>query len=291
VTHEHAIPVALLADGTLFAGYRIEGLAGQGGMAVVYRATELALGRPVALKVMSDLWAFEPELRARFEREARVAAAVDHPNVVPIYHAGDVDGRLFIAMRYVDGLDLGATVARDGALPVERALQLVGQVAAALEALHQRGFVHRDVKPANLLLDDDDHVYLSDFGVTGQIGSDSGLTQVNDVIGTAAFVAPEQILGEPLDARADVYALGCVLVHILTGRPPFHHDTVAATMYAHVEQVPPAVSGAVADAPAGLDELVAKAMAKDPDDRFQSAAEFARAAAELMPHALALSAA
>ena len=210
--------VAELEPGDEFAGCRIEAVAGRGGMGVVYRATELSLGRPVALKLLTPDRARDQEFRERFQRESRMAAAIDHPNVIPVYAAGEYDGFLYLVMRYVGGTDLHKLLREEGALEAGRAAQLVAQVAAALDAAHAAGLVHRDVKPANVLLADE-HAYLSDFGLTRLAGSDTQLTESGRWIGTVEYCSPEQLRGERTDARADVYSLGCVLFAALTGRP------------------------------------------------------------------------
>src|SRR5947208_9332578 len=213
--------MADLAPGDVFAGHRIEGVAGQGGMGVVYRATQIALDRAVALKLITPALAGDPEFRARFVRESRAAASIDHPNVIPIFHAGDEQDVLYVSMRFVDGEDMRALLRREGALEARRAAGIVAQVAAALDAAHERGLVHRDVKPANVLLTRSDHVFLTDFGLIKRVGE--GATQISRPggwVGTLGYVAPEQIRGERGDARADVYAPGSVLFHALTGRSP-----------------------------------------------------------------------
>ena len=263
-----------LAPGDEFAGCRIEAVAGRGGMGVVYRATELSLGRPVALKLLAPERAGDQEFRDRFQRESRMAAAIDHPNVIPVYAAGEHDGSLYLVMRYVGGTDLHALLRERGALEPELAAELVAQVAAALDAAHAAGLVHRDVKPANVLLAGD-HAYLSDFGLTRLAGSDTQLTQSGQWIGSVEYCSPEQLRGERTDARADVYSLGCVLHAALTGGPPFAHGTVPATMHAHLyeDPAPPSERGA----PREFDRVVARAMAKDPADRYPSTGDLGRA--------------
>ena len=264
--------------GIELAGYRIEGLAGSGGMGTVYLATQVALGRPVALKLIAREHGSDPAFRERFARESRLAALIDHPNVVPVYEAGETDGLLYIAMRFVPGTDLRALIARERLEPA-RAVAIVGQVAAALDAAHRRGLVHRDVKPANVLITTEggvEHVYLTDFGLTRQTEAHSALTQAGMFVGTLDYVPPEQIRGDATDARADVYALGCVLYHALTGSVPFDRDSDVATIQAHLNDPPPRLSGAAAS----LDAVVARALAKDPADRFSSAGDLARAASE-----------
>jgi YVTN family beta-propeller protein len=265
--------------GSVVAGYRIEDVAGRGSMGVVYRATQLVLQRPVALKLIATEVAHDGSFRERFKRESQLAASIDHPNVIPIYEAGEVDGSLFLAMRYVEGTDLGALVAAEGTLAPARAVGIVAQVAAGLSAAHGLGLVHRDVKPANVLIaaGEDEHVYLADFGLTKHASSAPGLTKAGMFVGTLDYSAPEVIRGEGADARADVYALGCVLFHCLTGRPPFVRDSEVATMYAHLHDAAPA-PGTIAGAAAVLDAVVAKALAKDPGERYATAAELGRAA-------------
>lgn len=273
---------------TVVGSYRIEQVAGAGGMGVVYRATDLGLQRPVALKLISSSLADDPSFRERFQREAAIAAAIDHPNVIPVYEAGEADGRLFIAMRYVDGIDLEALIEREGALAPARAVGIVEQVAAALDAAHRRDLIHRDIKPANVLIaeHDGEHVYLSDFGLTRYASSSDGLTRTGQFVGTLEYVAPEQVRGDRCDARTDVYALGCVLFRALTGQPPFPRDSDYATMTAHLQEPPPAVTAAAPHAPPALDAVVAKALAKEPGDRFESAGALARAAVGALGGAL-----
>jgi serine/threonine protein kinase len=210
--------MADLETGSEFAGCRIEGVLGRGGMGVIYRATELRLGRPVALKLIATEQASDPDVRERFEREARMTASIEHPNVVPVYAAGEEDGHLYLVMRFVPGTDLHHLLRQDGRLPPERAALVVAQVADALDAAHAAGLVHRDVKPANILINGD-HAYLSDFGITRVQTSETRITDSGNWIGTVDFMAPEHLRGEPTDARADVYALGCVLFTALTGTP------------------------------------------------------------------------
>ncbi len=264
-----------LEPGDEFAGCRIEAVAGRGGMGVVYRATELSLGRPVALKLLTPERARDREFRERFQRESRMAASIDHPNVIPVYAAGEHDGSLYLVMRYVGGTDLHALLRDRGALEPEHAADLISQVAAALDAAHAAGLVHRDVKPANVLLADD-HAYLSDFGLTRLAASDTSLTESGRWIGTVEYSSPEQLRGEQTDARADVYSLGCVLFAALTGRPPFTCGTVPATMLAQVNDPPPRPSEL--GVPSEFDRVMARALAKRPDDRYPSAGDLGRAA-------------
>jgi serine/threonine-protein kinase len=269
----------LVLDST-FAGCRIEAVAGRGGMGVVYRATQLGLDRPVALKLVAPERAADANFRARFERESRVAAAIEHPNVIPVYGAGEEDGRLYLLMRWVPGTDLQALIRRSGRLDHVHAATIVAQVAAGLDAAHAVGLVHRDVKPANVLLggkDGSGHVYLSDFGLTLDPSADTRVTDSGEWFGTVDFMAPEQFEGDSPDARTDVYALGCVLNAALTGEPPFHRASVPGTILAHLNDPPPRPS-ATACVPAAFDGVLARALAKRPNDRYRSAGELARAA-------------
>jgi len=264
-----------------FGSYDIQREVGRGGMGVVYLATDRRLGRRVALKVIVPELAADPRFRQRFEREARVAATLEHPHVVPVYEAGEQDGSLFIVMRFIDGQDLASHVRDHGPLSAPRLARLIVQVAGALDAAHRSGVVHRDVKPANVLLTgagDDELAYLTDFGLTREAASDSGITVTGQWVGTVDYAAPEQILGNPTDARSDVYALGCTAFCALTGQPPYQ-GAPAARLFAHMHDPPPSASEARAGLGAGVDAAIAGAMAKVPDDRFQSAGDFARALA------------
>ena len=261
-------------EGAHIAGCRIESVAGRGGMGIVYRATQLSLGRPVALKLIAPEHAADAGFRERFQRESRMAAAIDHPNVIPVYEAGEEDGRLYLVMRWVAGTDLHRLLRAEGRLEPARAAALVNQVAGALDAAHAAGLVHRDVKPANVLLSGD-HAYLADFGLTRFAGADT-LTTDGHFLGTVDYMAPEQFHPGPNDARADVYALGCVLFAALTGRPPFIRETVPATMLAHLHDPPPRASD-TPGVPRDFDRVLARALAKAPEDRFPSAGDFGRA--------------
>jgi serine/threonine protein kinase len=267
--------------GTVIGGYRIEAGIGRGGMGVVYRAEQLRLGRRVALKLIAPELAEDPEFRERFERESRIAASIEHPNVIPVHEAGESDGVLFIVMRYVDGTDLRALLRDYGRLEPSRAAELVSQVAAALDAAHAYGLVHRDVKPANVLIalvGGREHAYLTDFGLTKHLSSQGGMTKTGEVVGTIDYLAPEQIEGRPLDARTDVYALGCVLHQAVTGQVPYVRDSDVAKMYAHLSEPPPSPTGVVAGLPPELDEVIARGMAKNPETRYPSAGDLGRAA-------------
>jgi hypothetical protein len=272
---------AELGEGAEFAGYRIERRLGRGGMGIVYLAVESGLDRRVALKLVAPDAAADEVFRARFAHESRIAASIEHPNVVPIYAAGEQDGIPFIAMRYVSGSDLGRKLISTGRLEPGRAVALIGQVAAGLDAIHAAGLVHRDVKPANVLLsgsDSSEHAYITDFGVARNVASTSGLTKTGRFVGTLDYVAPEQIRGKEVDARADVYALGCLLFKLLTGEVPFPRDGEAARLYAHLNDEPPAASLFTPMVPKALDRVIARAMAKSPDERYPSAGDLGRAA-------------
>ena len=275
-----------LTTGTVFAGYQIDGVAGEGGMGVVYRATEIALQRPVALKLIAADFAGDRKFRERFQRESMLAASIDHPNVIPVYEAGEVDGELYIAMRFVDGTDLLHAVTREGALEPARAVRIVSQVAAALDAAHRRGLVHRDVKPGNVLLTgegDEEHAYLTDFGLVKTLTGDiPGTTTAGHFVGTLDYSSPEAIQGQDADARSDVYSLACVLYFTLTRTSPFLRDSNVGTMFAHVNEPPPNLLEENQKLPPALGAVVEKALSKNPDERHQTAGEFARAAQEAL---------
>ena len=267
-----------LAPGTVVAGYRIESLVGRGGMGVVYRAIQLDLERVVALKVIAPELLDDDDVRARFLTEARAAASVDHPNVIPVHAAGEDDGVAYIAMRFVAGDDLRSLVRYGGPFDPAEAAALVAQAAAALDAIHRAGFVHRDVKPANLLVDRDGHVYLTDFGLAKAVFTRTGGTRTGQWVGTLDYVSPEQIRGGRIDARADVYALGGVLHFALTGRVPFEREGDEAKLWAQLSAPPPVPSAVRRGLPAQFDLAVARAMAKEPDERYPSAGDLGRAA-------------
>jgi protein kinase-like protein len=270
-----------LSAGEEFAGYRIERSLGRGGMGVLYLAVEPGLERRVALKLIAPEAAADEVFARRFAEESRIAASIEHPNVVPIYAAGQADGIPFIAMRYVSGSDLGRRLAREGRLEPATATALIAQVGNGLDAIHAAGLVHRDVKPANVLLSDmggEDHAYITDFGVARNVATESGLTQTGRFVGTLDYVAPEQISGGAVDARADVYALACLLFKLLTGEVPYPRDDEAARLYAHLHDPPPAPSLHATAVPMALDDVVIRAMSKQPDDRYPSAGDLGRAA-------------
>ena len=265
-----------VGPGSTFAGYRVEALIGRGGMGVVYRATDLSLERPVALKLIAPELAEDERFRRRFLKEPRLAASLDHPNVIPIYEAGEHDGQLYLAMRYVEGDDLKtrARAASARSRPSARC-GCSAQVADALDAAHRRGLVHRDVKPANVLLDEDEHAYLTDFGITKQLGG--RVDRHRPAVGTLDYLAPEQIRGEPVDGRSDRYALACVLYECLAGTPPFRRETEAETLWAHMQEEPPPLRGHPA-----LDPVLRKGLAKEKDDRYATCAELIEAAREAL---------
>jgi hypothetical protein len=271
--------------GSELGGYRIESLIGRGGMGIVYLAEDATLGRKVAIKLLAPELAEDEGFRERFLRESRLAASLEHPNIITIYEARQVDGSLYLAMRYVEGTDLRALIAQGGALPIERAMSIVSQVASALDSAHESGLIHRDVKPGNVLIAPPsapgrpDRVYLSDFGLTKRAASDSGMTGTGQFVGTLEYAAPEQFEGKPLDARTDVYSLGCVLYECLTGRPPFQRENEAALVYAHLLTSPPRLTEIRPDLPPAMDDVLARALAKSPGDRFSSCSEFVAAAA------------
>ena len=247
--------------GTEVAGFRIESVLGRGGMSVVYVAEQIRLARKVALKVLTNELAWDEQFRERFVRESHIAATIDHPNIIPIYDAGEADGLLYIAMRFVQGPDLKEILKR-GTLGVGRTIFLIEQLASALDAAHAHALVHRDVKPGNILVEEStDHAYLTDFGVAKQTTA-RGLTSTGHFLGTVEYAAPEQIEGGPVGARTDVYALGCVLYESLTGSPPFAHGTEHAVLHAHLVDPPPSVSRVRPDLPQAFDSVVATAMAK-----------------------------
>jgi eukaryotic-like serine/threonine-protein kinase len=264
-----------IAPGSAFAGYRVEELVGRGGMGVVYRATDLSLERPVALKLIAPELARDERFRARFLKEPRLAAALDHPHVIPIHAAGEHDGQLYLAMRYVEGNDLKTLLEREGRLAPARTLAILAQIADALDAAHRRGLVHRDVKPANVLLDEDGHAYLTDFGVSKQVGGAD--TDTGRVMGTLDYLAPEQIRGERVDGRTDCYALACALYECLAGAPPFRRQSEAETLWAHIQDPPPGLPGLPA-----LDPVLQRALAKDRDERHGSCMELIGSAGEAL---------
>jgi hypothetical protein len=272
-------PVGIGSD---FLGYRIEELIGRGGMGVVYRAYDLRLKRPVALKLVAPSLARDERFLERFARESELVMSLEHPNVVPIYDAGEVDGQVYLAMRLVDGSDLGALLRTEGALEPERAIAICRQIAAALDAGHARGLVHRDVKPSNVLLDSSEHVYLADFGLTRSLDDERGGAGEDGSIGTPAYLAPEQLEGRPVDGRADIYSLGCVLYECLTGEPVFPRSSRLAVAWAHLEEEPPRASRRRAGLPEAADPVIGRALAKEPGERFATCEALVAAAQDAL---------
>jgi serine/threonine protein kinase len=272
--------------GSRLAGYRLEAQVGVGGMAVVFRARDERLDRLVALKILSPTLALDPSFRRRFIAESRAAAKVDDPHIIPVYEADEVDGVLFIAMRFVRGGDLRLVLEREGSLPAERAAEFISPVASALDAAHRAGLVHRDVKPANILVDarEDrpDHVYLSDFGIAKAAVSSLSPTGPGYVVGTPDYSAPEQIEGRSVDGRTDQYALACVTYRLLAGTVPYERDQITALAYAHVHEPPPSLGARRPDLPGAVDQVLAKAMAKTLGDRYESCGDFADALREAL---------
>ena len=264
--------------GTEIAGYRLESLLGRGGMSVVYLAEHVRLGRRVALKLLAPMLSNDETYRDRFQRESRRAAELDHPNVVPIFDAGEADGQLFIAMRYIEGCDLKTLIGREGALGIGRTLFILEQAADGLDAAHDHDLIHRDVKPANILIaEPSEHVYLTDFGVVKHTAS-KGLTRTGFFIGTVDYAAPEQIEGLPVDARTDVYALGCVLYESLVGKAPFDREAEITVMHAHLIDAPPLLTASRPDLPKALNRVLASALAKSKDDRYDTCGQLIEAA-------------
>jgi serine/threonine protein kinase len=269
-----------LAPGTLVAGYRVESRIGAGGMAMVFRARDESLGRTVALKILTPALADDSAFRERFIRESRAAAVVDHPHIIPVYGAGEFGGVLYIAMRFVAGGDLRGLIQREGPLSASRAAFLLSPLASALDAAHAAGLVHRDVKPANVLIDTSpgrpDHLYLSDFGLAKGTSS-TGLTGTGQFLGTLDYCAPEQIGGKPSRPQTDQYALACVAYTMFTGTVPFPRDEATAILWAHMSEPPPSVSAVRADLRPAVDLVFARAMAKNPEERYLTCSDFADA--------------
>ncbi|MFG2843912.1 serine/threonine-protein kinase [Kitasatospora sp. NPDC048296] len=277
-TSAPGLPAGLV--GRKVAGYQLEGEIGRGGMAVVYRAKDLRLGRTVAIKLLAPELARNEVFRQRFMHESEAAAAIDHPHIVPIFEAGEHDGILFIAMRYVDGGDLRALIDRGSPFPVERAARLALQIASALDAAHDHDLVHRDVKPGNVLVaagtdsEHPEHLYLADFGLTKKSLSLSGLTSIGQIVGTLDYAAPEQISGKPLDGRCDQYSLACVVFEMLVGTPPFRRESDLALLWAHLNDPPPLLREHRPDLPAAVEAAVDRALAKAPGERYASCLQF-----------------
>ncbi|MFJ8622488.1 serine/threonine-protein kinase [Kitasatospora sp. NPDC093550] len=273
-----SLPAGLV--GRKVAGYRLESEIGRGGMAVVYRAKDLRLGRTVAVKLLAPELARNEVFRQRFMLESEAAAAIDHPHIIPVFQAGEHDGILFIAMRYVEGGDLRSLINRGGPFAVERTTRLALQIASALDAAHDHDLVHRDVKPGNVLVaagtdsEHPEHLYLADFGLTKKSLSLSGLTSVGQIVGTLDYAAPEQISGRPLDGRCDQYSLGCVVFEMLAGAPPFRRESDLALLWAHLNDPPPALDEHRTDLPSAVAAVVARALAKTPEQRYASCLQF-----------------
>ena len=273
------------APGTMLGGCRIEAVVGRGGMGVVYRARQLDLDRDVAVKVIAPELVEDPQIRKRFLREVRAAGAVEHPNVMPVHGAGEAGGRAYLVMRYVAGHDMRTVVMTEGAIDPDRATWITAQLGDALDAIHSAGYVHRDVKPQNVMLDLAGHVYLSDFGLAKPALATTGDTRSQQWVGTLDYVAPEQIRGEHVDARTDVYALGGVLFFMLTGHVPFERENEHAKLWAHLSDPPPRPTDVRPHLPPELDAVVLRAMAKDPAERHPSAGDLARSARSAAGHA------
>jgi serine/threonine-protein kinase len=282
--------LAAFGPGSRLAGYLLEEQIGAGGMAVVFRAVDERLGRRVALKILAPGLASDQVFRQRFTREWRAAAAVDDPYIIPVHDAGEAEGVLFIAMRLVPSKDVRTLVHEQGPLPPARVAAIIAQVASALDAAHAAGLVHRDVKPANMLIDirpgRADHVYLADFGIS-KGATFVGLTGTGQFLGSPDYIAPEQIQGRDVDGRADQYALACAAFELLAGAPPFQRDQGMAIIWAHLSEPPPSLCARIPGLPAAVDIPLATAMAKEPQDRFPSCQEFAAAlsaALGIQPH-------
>ena len=280
---EHARPtLPRLEHGSVFAGYWIDRLLDRGGMGVVYKAMDIDLDRAVALKLIAPEWMEDENATSRFRTEARLAASLEHPNIVPVHRGGEEQGVLYLAMRFVPGTNLRRMIDHSP-LPFDTTGVILTQIAGALDAAHARGLVHRDVKPANILISDETahtHAYLTDFGLTKRPGSTGSLTGTGLWVGTADYVAPEQIQGQAIDGRADVYSLGCVLYEMLTDEVAYPKDGDIAKLWAHISNPPPQPSAARPDLVPAFDDVVAKATAKEPDDRYATAGEMAAAARE-----------
>jgi predicted Ser/Thr protein kinase len=274
VRHNHT--VSELAIGMDIGGCRVDELIGRGGMGVVYRGTDLKLNRPVAIKLIATEHATDAAVRRRFEREARLMAAIDHPNVIPVYAAGEEDDHLYLVMRYIAGTDLHVQLRERTRLEPHEAARIVHDLGGALDAAHAAGLVHRDIKPANVLLAGR-HVYLTDFGITRAIDSATRFTDSDEWVGTVDYMSPEHLRGGETDARSDVYALGCLLHTCLTGTPPFHRQSAAATILAHIEDPPPPASD-TPGVPRAFDSVLAEALSKKPADRYATAGALGAAA-------------
>jgi pSer/pThr/pTyr-binding forkhead associated (FHA) protein len=271
--------------GTTIGGYRLDQLIGQGGMGQVYLAQNLESGTRAAVKLLTPDLARQSGFRERFVREARYANSLNHPNVIEVYDAGEQEGVLYIVMQLVEGYDLKNVMSRDGALDPARAVHLMGQVASALDAAHAQDLLHRDIKPGNVMIvaaaapGQPEHCFLTDFGLSKNVSSDSiALTAQGEFVGTIDYTAPELVLGKPFDSRLDVYSLGCLFYECLAGQPPFNKERDVEVLYAHIQDPPPKITAVRSDVPPALDEVIAKSMAKKPEDRFATCTEFINAA-------------
>jgi serine/threonine protein kinase len=263
----------VLSPGSTFAGYEVDSVVGAGGIGILYRARQVRLDRPVALKLVEPDLARDPVIRERLRREARTVAALEHPNVAPLYEAGEEDGTVFIVTRWVEGSDLGTVILDESPLEPARTAGIAAQIAAALEVAHEKGLVHRDVKPSNVILTHEDHVYLTDLGLAKRAGTAPGLTAVDQMLGTVDYVAPELVEGSEPDARSDIYSLGCVLFEMLAGEAPFAEERGGmAKMWAQVNAEPPSLRERRRDVPRPLEDVMMRAMAKAPEDRPTAAA-------------------
>jgi serine/threonine protein kinase len=263
-------PGDVIEPGTTIGAFRVEGLLGKGGMASVFRAVQVRLDRPVALKVLNPALAADEKFFERFKIEGINAARLDHANIVPIYEAGEDQGYAFLAMKLIDGESFSSVISRHRVLPPDETVRVLTDVSRALDYAHGRGFVHRDVKPANILIDRAGHVFLSDFGLSKDMGS-RGITATGQWMGTAEYMAPEQAAGRTIDFRADLYALGCVAYECLTGDPPFLADSPLAVMMAHANADIPSATMRNSSLPSGVDLVIHRSMSKDPDDRYPAA--------------------
>jgi serine/threonine protein kinase len=263
----------MLSPGSTFGGYEVESVVGLGGIGIMYRARQLRLDRPVALKLVESDLARDPVVRERLRREARTVAALDHPNVVPLYEAGEQDGTVFIVTRWIEGTELGTLIHDEGPMEPTRAARTAAQIADALEVAHEQGVIHRDVKPSNVIVTGEGHVYLTDFGLAKRVETAPGLTGADQMLGTVDYVAPELIEGSEPDARSDIYSLGCVLYEMLTGAAPFADQRGGmAKMWAQVNAEPAPLRERRPDVPPALGSVVTRAIAKAPADRPTAAA-------------------
>jgi serine/threonine protein kinase len=258
----------VLSPGSTFGGYEVESVVGAGGLGILYRARQVRLDRPVALKLVEPDLARDPVVRERLRREARTVAALEHPNVAPLYEAGEEDGTVYIVTRWVDGADLGTVILGNGPLEPARAARIAAQIAAALEVAHEKGLVHRNVKPSNVIVTHEDHAYLTDLGLAKRAETAPGLTAVDQMLGMVDYVAPELIEGSEPDARSDIYSLGCVLFEMLSGEAPFADQAGGmAKMWAHVNAEPSSAGERRRDVSPALEEVMMRAMAKPPKAR------------------------